>query len=138
MRATINPTPVSGVHAPVACQRAGALLCRGTYTRVVHERVTTRQHGVSGLRSGRMERPRRDDDPPHEPADRPGQLPSDDDDGVDWAEVGWEQREQDAQHAAALAAACCDQRDHAEEPCACTEHPQSYLHPYGTRPWPAP
>lgn len=30
--------------------------------------------------------------------------------------------------------ACCDYRDHGGIPCACTEHPQDNLHPFGWRP----
>lgn len=33
---------------------------------------------------------------------------------------------------------CCDYRDHSPEPCACPDHPESYLHPLGTKPWPEP
>lgn len=33
---------------------------------------------------------------------------------------------------------CCDYRDHSPEPCACPEHPESYLHPLGAKPWPEP
>jgi hypothetical protein len=51
----------------------------------------------------------------------------------DWAEVAWADREARGE------VECCDWRHHSgEDPCPCPEHPQSYDHPNGTHPWPAP
>jgi hypothetical protein len=62
---------------------------------------------------------------------------ADDGDGVDWAEVAWDDRELSGD------VGCCDSRDHSngsddDVQCPCPNHPRSYLHPAGEREWPTP
>jgi hypothetical protein len=64
-------------------------------------------------------------------------VPPGGEDGIDWAEVAWADREMRGE------LPCCDSRDHRngtddDVQCPCPEHPQSYLHPNGEKPWPRP
>lgn len=57
-----------------------------------------------------------------------------DNDGIDWAEVSWMDRD------LSEGRPCCDSRDHNDDDavCLCPNHPNSYLHPAGSREWPEP